>query len=68
MLTKQLSVPWRTLVPGDEQLYRPRGKSTKEISSPLTAEKMFTFMDSVAYRWGWYGCSPRSTKGLHVRA
>ena len=39
------SKPWRTLVAGDEQPYRPHGKSTEEIVNLQLKQKMFIFMD-----------------------
>ena len=41
--------PWRTLVTGDEQLYRPCGKSSQEMRFLQLKPKTFIFMDLVAY-------------------
>ena len=49
----------------DEQLYRPCSKSPYEIVHSQLKQKMFTFIDWLAYWRGRYGCSSHSTKVLH---
>ena len=54
---------WSTLVEGDEQLDRLRGKSTYELMHSQLKQKTITYC--VAYWEGPYSCSSPSTKVLH---
>ena len=57
------TMTWSTLVEGDEQLDRLRGKSTYELMHSQLKQKTITYC--VAYWEGPYSCSSPSTKVLH---